>query len=78
MGFLQRRFPTVIDAVSSPQVSPRSFVALGKQDRVLRILELDNAGLLFAAFGQEVLLCSSCFGFAQNKTCHSESVSTLL
>src|SRR5215207_4687181 len=65
MGFLQRRFPAEIDAVSSPQVSPRWFEALGKQDRVLRFLELGNAELLFAALCQEDLLPSSCFGFAQ-------------
>jgi len=68
MGLLQRRFPTVIDALSSPQVSPRWFEALGKQDRVLRFLEFGNAALLFAALCQEALLCSSCFGFAKNKT----------
>ena len=68
MGVLQRRFPAVIDVVSSPQVYPRWFEALGEQDRILRCLELGNAGMLFAAFDQEALLCSSCFGFAQNKT----------
>src|SRR5215210_3124887 len=67
MGLLQRRFPAEIDAVSSPQVSPRWFEALGKQDRVLRLLEFGNTRLLFAAFNQEALLCSSCFGFGQNK-----------
>ena len=44
MGVLQRRFPAEIDAVSSPQVSSRWFEALGKQDRILRFLELGNAG----------------------------------
>ena len=68
MGFLQRRFPTVIDAGSSPQVSPRWLEALGKQDRVLLFLELDKAELLFAAFSQEDLSFPSCFGFTQNKT----------
>jgi len=68
MGLLQRRFRTVIDAVSSPQDSPRWFEALGKQDSVLLFLELGNTGLLFAGFGHEDILCSSCFGFAQNKT----------
>ena len=69
MGLLQRRFPTVIDAVSSPQDSPRWFEALGKQDSVLLFLELGKAGLLLSGFGQDdLLLCSSCFGFAQNKT----------
>ena len=68
MGLLQRRFPTVIDAVSSPQVSPRWLEALGEQDRVLPFPELGNVALLLSGFGQEALLCSSCFGFAQNKT----------
>ena len=68
MGLLQRGFPAVIDAVSSPQVSPRWFEALSEQYRVLRLPELGNAGLLLSGFGQEALLCSSCFGFAQNKT----------
>jgi len=56
MGLLQRRFPTVIDALSSPQVSPCWFEALGEQDSVLRFPELDNAGLIFAALYQEALL----------------------
>ena len=68
MSVLQRRFPTEIDALSSPQVSPRWFEALGVQDRILRFSELDNAGMLFAALCQEALLCSSCFGLAQNIT----------
>ena len=68
MGVLQRGFPTVIDALSSPQVSSNWLEALGEQDRILPFPELDNAGLILAAFGQEYLLCSSCFGFAQNKT----------
>ena len=68
MGVLQRRFPAVIGALSSPQVSPRWFEALGVQDRILLFLEFGNAGLLLSDFGQEALLCSSCFGFAQNKT----------
>ena len=68
MGVLQRRFPAEIDAVSSPQVCPRWFEALGKQDRVLCFLELGNTGLLLSGFSHEDLLCSSCFGFAQNKT----------
>ncbi len=68
MGLLQRGFPAVIDAVSSPQVSPRWFEALSEQDRVLRLPELGNVALLLSGFGQEALLCSSCFGFAQNKT----------
>jgi hypothetical protein len=68
MGVLKCGFPAVIDAVSSPQGSPRWFEALGKQDRVLRFLEFGNAGLIFAALCQEPLLCSSCFAFAQNKT----------
>ena len=67
MSLLQRGFPTKIDAVSPPQVSPHCFEALGKQDRVLLFLEFGNATLLFAALCQEALLCSSCFGFAQNK-----------
>src|SRR5215208_301326 len=70
MGLLQRRFPAEIDAISSPQVSPRWFEALGKQDRVLRLLEFGNAGLLLSGFGQEDLSFSSCFGFAQNETGH--------
>jgi hypothetical protein len=70
MGVLQRRFPAEIDAVSSPQVSSCWFEALGEQDRVLPFPELSNAGLLLSGFGQEALLCSSCFGFAQNKTGH--------
>ena len=68
MGFLQRGFPTVIDALSSPQVSPRWLEALGVQDRVLPFPQLGNAGLIFAALCQEAFLSSSCFGFAQNKT----------
>ena len=56
MGVLQRGFPTVIDAVSSPQVSPHWLEALGEQDRILPFCELDNAALLFAAVGQESLL----------------------
>ena len=69
MGLLQRRFPTEIDALSSPQVCPPWLEALGKQDRVLRFLKFGNAGLLLSGFGQDdLLLCSSCFGFAQNKT----------
>jgi hypothetical protein len=70
MGVLQRGFPTVIDALSSPQVSPRWLEALGEQDRVLPFPELGSAGLILAALCQEALLCSSCFGFAQNKTGH--------
>src|SRR5215212_1826391 len=65
MGVLQRRFPAVIDALSSPQVCPRWFEALGKQDRVLRFLQLGNTVLLLSGFGQEALLCSSCFGSAR-------------
>jgi hypothetical protein len=53
MGLLQRGFPAEIDAVSSPQVSPRWFEALGEQDRVLPFPELVSAELLFAAVGQE-------------------------
>jgi hypothetical protein len=69
MGLLQRRFPAIIDALSSPQVSPRWFEAVSKQDRVLRSLELGNAGWLLSGFCQDdFLLCSSCFGFTQNKT----------
>ena len=68
MGVLQRGFPAIIDALSAPQVSPRWFEALSEQDRVLRFLEFGNAALLFAALCQEALLCSSCFGFTQNKT----------
>src|SRR5919107_3169171 len=68
MGFLQRGFPAVIDALSSPQVSTRWFEALGEQDRVLPFPQLGNAAQLFAALCQEALLSSSCFSFAQNKT----------
>ena len=68
MGVLQRRFPAVIGALSSPQVSPRWLEAFGKQDSILRFPKLAKAEWLFAAFGQEALLCFSCFGSAQNKT----------
>ena len=60
MSVLQRGFPAEIDAVSSPQVSPRWLEALGEQDRVLRFPELVSAELLFAAVGQEALLSRLC------------------
>ena len=56
MGVLQCGFPAEIDAVSSPQVSPRWFEALGEQDRVLPFPELVNAALIFVALCQEALL----------------------
>jgi len=56
MGYLQRGFPTVIDALSSPQVSLRWLEALGEQDRVLPFPQLGNAGMIFAALCQEPLL----------------------
>src|ERR671921_1719246 len=56
MGVLQRGFPTVIDALSSPQVSPDWLEALGEQNRILPFCELGNAGLILTALCQEALL----------------------
>src|SRR5919106_49809 len=56
MGVLQRGFPTVIDALSSPQVSPDWLEALGEQNRILPFCELGNAGLILTALYQEALL----------------------